>query len=215
MSSTPRSKSKSQNERSSCARNEEALRQAQNMEAVGQLTGGAAHDVNNLLQVIIGNLDTIQRNLPTKSGRLQRAAKYALNGAQRAANLTQRLLAFSRRQPLDPNRSTSTCSSTACPIWSIEPWRDDLGGDRAQGRTVARGSRSHRIGGRDRQSRRERPRCDVERWATYHRDQQCAHRRGVCRRSQRGRRGPVRRHRRNGYGRRHGFENDRSSRAWR
>ena len=81
MSSTPRSKSKSQNERSSCARNEEALRQAQNMEAVGQLTGGAAHDVNNLLQVIIGNLDTIQRNLPTESGRLQRAAKYALNGA--------------------------------------------------------------------------------------------------------------------------------------
>ena len=83
-------------------KNEEALRQSQKMEAVGQLTGGVAHDFNNLLQVIIGNLDTLQRNLPGESGRLQRAAKHAMNGAQRAAALTQRLLAFSRRQPLDP-----------------------------------------------------------------------------------------------------------------
>jgi PAS domain S-box-containing protein len=83
-------------------KNEEALRQAQKMEAVGQLTGGVAHDFNNLLQVIIGNLDTLQRNLPGDSGRLLRAAKHAMNGAQRAASLTQRLLAFSRRQPLDP-----------------------------------------------------------------------------------------------------------------
>ncbi|MET4218683.1 signal transduction histidine kinase [Bradyrhizobium sp. LB14.3] len=83
-------------------KNEEALRQSQKMEAVGQLTGGVAHDFNNLLQVIIGNLDTLQRNLPADSGRLLRAAKHAMNGAQRAAALTQRLLAFSRRQPLDP-----------------------------------------------------------------------------------------------------------------
>lgn len=83
-------------------RNEEALRQSQKMEAVGQLTGGVAHDFNNLLQVIIGNLDTLQRNLPTDSARLQRAMRHAMNGAQRAASLTQRLLAFSRRQPLDP-----------------------------------------------------------------------------------------------------------------
>jgi len=83
-------------------KNEEALRQSQKMEAVGQLTGGVAHDFNNLLQVIIGNLDTIKRNLPEESARLQRAAKHAMNGAQRAATLTQRLLAFSRRQPLDP-----------------------------------------------------------------------------------------------------------------
>jgi PAS domain S-box-containing protein len=82
--------------------NEEALRQSQKMEAVGQLTGGVAHDFNNLLQVIIGNLDTIQRNLPEESTRLKRAASQALNGARRAASLTQRLLAFSRRQPLDP-----------------------------------------------------------------------------------------------------------------
>ncbi|MFC7380538.1 ATP-binding protein [Brevundimonas sp. GCM10030266] len=69
---------------------------------MGQLTGGIAHDFNNLLQIIIGNLDTLQRNLPEDSPRLQRAAGHALTGARRAATLTQRLLAFSRRQPLDP-----------------------------------------------------------------------------------------------------------------
>ncbi|MCK1283888.1 PAS domain S-box protein [Bradyrhizobium sp. 44] len=83
-------------------KNEEALRQSQKMEAVGQLTGGVAHDFNNLLQIIIGNLETLQRNLPAEFARLQRAAKNAMAGAQRAATLTQRLLAFSRRQPLDP-----------------------------------------------------------------------------------------------------------------
>lgn len=83
-------------------RNEETLRQSQKMEAVGQLTGGVAHDFNNLLQVIIGNLETLQRGLPSESARLQRAMRHAMNGAQRAASLTQRLLAFSRRQPLDP-----------------------------------------------------------------------------------------------------------------
>jgi PAS domain S-box-containing protein len=83
-------------------RNEEALRQSQKMEAIGQLTGGIAHDFNNLLQVIIGNIDTLLRNLPNESARLQRAARNAMTGARRAAALTQRLLAFSRRQPLDP-----------------------------------------------------------------------------------------------------------------
>ena len=81
---------------------EQALRQSQKMEAVGQLTGGIAHDFNNLLQVILGNLEALQRHLPEDSGRLQRAANQAMNGARRAAALTQRLLAFSRRQPLDP-----------------------------------------------------------------------------------------------------------------
>lgn len=81
---------------------EEALRQSQKMEAVGQLTGGVAHDFNNLLQIIIGNLEALLRNLPENSGRLQRAATLAMNGARRAASLTQRLLAFARRQPLDP-----------------------------------------------------------------------------------------------------------------
>ena len=83
-------------------RNEEALRQSQKMEAVGQLTGGIAHDFNNLLQVIVGNIEALQRNLPGDSPRLQRAANNAMAGAQRASALTQRLLAFSRRQPLSP-----------------------------------------------------------------------------------------------------------------
>src|SRR5581483_6280323 len=83
-------------------RNEEALRHAQKMEAVGQLTGGVAHDFNNLLQIIIGNLEMLQRGLGPESTRLQRAAANAMNGARRAAAVTQRLLAFSRRQPLDP-----------------------------------------------------------------------------------------------------------------
>lgn len=81
---------------------EQALRQAQKMEAVGQLTGGVAHDFNNLLQVVVGNLETLQRKLPPDLPRLRRAADNAMDGAQRAANLTQHLLAFSRRQPLNP-----------------------------------------------------------------------------------------------------------------
>jgi PAS domain S-box-containing protein len=81
---------------------EEELRQAQKMEAVGQLTGGLAHDFNNLLQVIVGNLEILERNLAPTEGRLRRATENAMIGAQRAATLTQRLLAFSRRQPLAP-----------------------------------------------------------------------------------------------------------------
>ena len=78
------------------------------MEAIGQLTGGVAHDFNNLLTVIIGGLETIRRQvatLPDSAGdrqRMRRSAAMALHGAQRAATLTARLLAFSRRQPLDP-----------------------------------------------------------------------------------------------------------------
>ena len=80
----------------------EQLRQAQKMEAVGQLTGGVAHDFNNLLQVVLGNLEIVQRNLPEDAARLHRSTENAMQGAQRAAMLTQRLLAFSRRQPLEP-----------------------------------------------------------------------------------------------------------------
>lgn len=87
------------------AKAEEALRQAQKMEAVGQLTGGIAHDFNNLLTIVTGNIDMADRALRGSSDpdpRLQRALSNALKGAERAAALTQRLLAFSRRQPLDP-----------------------------------------------------------------------------------------------------------------
>lgn len=84
-------------------RAEEALRQAQKMEAVGQLTGGIAHDFNNLLAGIAGSLELLQSRL--KQGRLDAIPRYvdAAQGAvKRAAALTQRLLAFSRRQTLNP-----------------------------------------------------------------------------------------------------------------
>ena len=81
---------------------EEALRHAQKMEAIGQLTGGIAHDFNNLLTVIIGGLESIQRSRPDDEARRIRALDLAFKGAQRAASLTSRLLAFSRRQPLEP-----------------------------------------------------------------------------------------------------------------
>jgi len=82
---------------------EEQLRQSQKMEAVGQLTGGVAHDFNNLLTVVMGNLDMARRALPRgDTERAERLLGNALQGAERAATLTNRLLAFSRRQPLDP-----------------------------------------------------------------------------------------------------------------
>jgi PAS domain S-box-containing protein len=83
-------------------RMEEALRQSQKMEVIGQLTGGVAHDFNNILTVIIGNIDALRRHVDLASTDAQEALERALRGATRAAALTQRLLAFSRRQPLDP-----------------------------------------------------------------------------------------------------------------
>ncbi|RUT31351.1 response regulator [Arsenicitalea aurantiaca] len=80
---------------------EAMLRQAQRMEAVGQLTGGVAHDFNNLLTVIIGNADEIISN-PAGAAEDSSPAELILKAAERAAELTQRLLAFSRRQALDP-----------------------------------------------------------------------------------------------------------------
>lgn len=81
----------------------ESLRQSQKMEAVGQLTGGIAHDFNNLLAGISGSLELLSKRL--SEGRLNGMERYidaAQSAAQRAASLTQRLLAFSRRQTLDP-----------------------------------------------------------------------------------------------------------------
>ncbi|GJD51813.1 Sensor histidine kinase RcsC [Methylobacterium crusticola] len=83
------------------ARVEAALRQAQKMEAVGQLTGGIAHDFNNLLTGITGALDLLRRRLSEgRHDNLERYASLATTSAQRAAALTHRLLAFARRQPL-------------------------------------------------------------------------------------------------------------------
>jgi PAS domain S-box-containing protein len=82
---------------------EAALRQSQKMEAVGQLTGGIAHDFNNLLQGITGSLDLVRRRVAQgRVGELNQLIGGAVASANRAAALTHRLLAFSRRQPLDP-----------------------------------------------------------------------------------------------------------------
>ena len=88
---------------------EEALRQAQKMEAVGQLTGGIAHDFNNLLAGMVGNLELLKVKMRSGGVGLSRHIDDAMAVANRAAALTHRLLAFSRRQtlmpkPLDPNR---------------------------------------------------------------------------------------------------------------
>ncbi len=82
---------------------EEQLRQSQKMEAIGQLTGGIAHDFNNLLQGITGSLDLVQKRVAQgRTGELDRFISGAMTSASRAAALTHRLLAFARRQPLDP-----------------------------------------------------------------------------------------------------------------
>jgi PAS domain S-box-containing protein len=84
-------------------RAEEALREAQKIEAIGQLTGGVAHDFNNLLAVIIGNLDLLGRRIAGEP-RTQRLIDSAMEAARRGATLTQRLLAFARRQDLRPEK---------------------------------------------------------------------------------------------------------------
>ena len=83
---------------------QEQLAASQKLEAIGQLSGGIAHDFNNLLMIVLGNLETAERHLRKLPGNvsLQRAISNAKRGAQRAGALTSRLLAFSRRQALDP-----------------------------------------------------------------------------------------------------------------
>ena len=85
---------------------EESLRQAQKMEAIGQLTGGVAHDFNNILTVILGNLEMAKRQLTEGKGneaaKLAQRVESAIQGAARAATLVKRLLAFSRQQTLNP-----------------------------------------------------------------------------------------------------------------
>ncbi|HEX6721492.1 MAG TPA: ATP-binding protein [Burkholderiaceae bacterium] len=80
----------------------EALRQSQKMEAVGQLTGGIAHDFNNMLAVIMNSLELLDRKFIGSDPIAKRFIEAAKNGGKRAAQLTQRLLAFSRQQPLNP-----------------------------------------------------------------------------------------------------------------
>jgi len=79
----------------------EALFQSQKMDAVGQLTGGIAHDFNNLLMAVLGSLELLRKRLPADP-KMMRLVDNAIQGAQRGAGLTQRMLAFARRQELKP-----------------------------------------------------------------------------------------------------------------
>ncbi|MDG2520634.1 PAS domain-containing protein [Caulobacter segnis] len=106
-------------------RAEEALRQSQKMEAVGQLTGGIAHDFNNLLAVVIGSLDLLERRLADADPRAKRLIDAAGEGARRGAQLTQRLLAFSRQQPLKP----AALNANQLVSGMSELLRHSLGGD--------------------------------------------------------------------------------------
>lgn len=85
-------------------RREEALGQSQKMEAIGQLTGGIAHDFNNLLAAILGNLELLEANLANDQPNALRV-KRAINSVRRGAQLTSRLLAFSRKQTLEPTQT--------------------------------------------------------------------------------------------------------------
>jgi signal transduction histidine kinase len=90
-------------EAASRAAAEAQIRQLQKMEAVGQLTGGIAHYFNNMLAVVVGSLDIAKRHLRTDKEKAERFIANAMEGAQHGAQLTSRLLAFSRQQPLDPH----------------------------------------------------------------------------------------------------------------
>ena len=81
---------------------EESLRQTQKMEAIGQLSGGIAHDLNNLLAIMQGNLQLARKRLAQGKADIQRYLDGALDAISRAASVTHRVLAFSRRQPLSP-----------------------------------------------------------------------------------------------------------------
>jgi signal transduction histidine kinase len=102
---------------------EDAFRQAQKMEIIGQLTGGVAHDFNNLLQVTMGNLDALRRRIapsdfPVDEELLQ-LADAAARGGQRAALLTQRLLAFARKQLLKPDRRETLRAARRSAAWAV------------------------------------------------------------------------------------------------
>nr|WP_210313222.1 ATP-binding protein [Rhodopseudomonas rhenobacensis] len=104
---------------------EAQLRQSQKMEAIGQLTGGIAHDFNNMLAVVIGSLELLDRKINDPNPAVRRYIDAAMDGAKRSAALTQRLLAFSRQQPLKPE----TLDANRLVAETSELLRHSIGGD--------------------------------------------------------------------------------------
>ena len=156
---------------------EQELRQAQKMEAVGQLTGGVAHDFNNLLTVVMGNLEMLEDRLadPDDLAMLREARE----AAQLGAELTGRLLAFGRRQPLRPKAvdlgpGGPGGGGPAAP----DPGRDGRGRDRAGPGPAAGDGRPGPAPERAAEPRHQRPRRDAGRRPADHRDRRRRPRRG-------------------------------------
>jgi C4-dicarboxylate-specific signal transduction histidine kinase len=178
---------------------EATLRQSQKMEAVGQLSGGIAHDFNNLLTIIIGNLDTIRRQLEKApqsaiefAGKLAKPVESALKGANNAARLTQRLLALSRRQALEPVRVDLNRLVTDM----LEILRRSLGEDISIETVLAAGLwptfiDPYQVEERGAQPRLERESRHAEGRPFDHRDRQCLSRRRLHRAVRRRRSRPI------------------------
>ena len=159
---------------------EERLQQSQKMEGIGQLTGGVAHDFNNLLTIIIGNLEALQRHL-TEEGldvtRLQRSADNAMRGARRAESLTQRLLAFSRQQPLEPKSvDLGRLVTGMSDLLRRTLGRANRCRNCARRRAMARPCGSQPTGSGDHQSGGKRPRRNADRREADSRDSERASR---------------------------------------
>ncbi len=165
----------------------EQLHQAQKMEAIGNLTGGMAHDFNNLLSVVIGNLDLLQDRVKSDPEAMA-LSESALQASMRGAELTRRLLAFARRQPLRPAWWTSTSWSPACPVAGAHPRREHRGGAQHRPGCLAGPDRSRAAERGHRQSCHQCPRRHAEGRPADDRDQERASRRRLCRAQSGGRR---------------------------
>ena len=144
-------------------RTREALYQSQKLEAIGRLTGGVAHDFNNLLMAVLGSLELARKRLPDDP-QINRLIGNAIQGAQRGAMLTQRMLTFARRQELETgaNRSRGAGPEHGAAAGSI-PWTvvHSAHGICAASSRRGNGSRSARIGIDER--RHQCARCDASR----------------------------------------------------
>ena len=143
------------------------LLQSQKLEAVGQLTGGIAHDFNNLLTAVLGSLELVRKRVPDDP-RITRLLENAIAGAQRGARLTQRLLAFARRQelhsePLNLLESSSRADGPARKFGGF----NDRHRDALPAALEPSGRRSQSVGARDSEFSGERTRCDAERWDSH------------------------------------------------